>query len=60
MLLDVEQVTGGIQFGGKIGEATAKRLIEISKEEKLTCDRLKEMRNGVTKKIKEVVSSGVF
>ena len=60
MLLEVETVTGGIKFGGKIGESTAKRLVEISKEEKLTCDRLRDLRIGVAKKIKEVASTGVF
>ncbi len=57
--MDVEGATG-IQIAGKIAEVTAKRLNEISKEERLTWDRLKDLRNGAAKKLKEVATNGVF
>ena len=41
-------------------EITAKKIVEISKEEKLARDRLKEIRVGICKKLKEIGNSGAF
>jgi|LauGreDrversion4_2_1035121.scaffolds.fasta_scaffold140861_2 hypothetical protein len=59
MLFDIES-TIGIEFGGKLGEFTSKRLIQIGKEEKLIVERLKDLRINVSKKLKEVSANGVF
>ena len=59
MVFDIEP-TVGIEFGGKLGEFTSKRLIQIGKEEKLIVERLKDLRINVSKKLKEVSANGVF
>lgn len=43
-----------ITLPAAIQEITAKKVQEISKEEKLTRDRLKELRAGVSKRFKTV------
>jgi hypothetical protein len=50
----------GFQIQGQISEITAKKVVEISKEEKLARDRLKEIRAGINKKLKEIANSGAF
>ena len=59
MLFDIES-TIGIEFGGKLGEFTSKRFVQIGKEEKLIVERLKDLRINVSKKLKEVSANGVF
>jgi hypothetical protein len=41
-------------------EISARKIIEISKEEKVARDRLREMRQQISKRLKEVANTGVF